>query len=1105
MNQMTEDYSKLSVEELIEKARVEEWEELDLSDRHLKDIPKSVFKLQNLTFLALNFNELNHIPTNIKNLINLQTLDISYNLISSLPAEIVELNKIINIDLSANSFSTFPDEIISLTTLCKIDLRENELKTIPSSIKKLKELIALNFSDNSIEQIPSSLFTLHKLEELNLSNNNINIVSAEIGNLVNLKKLSLYDNYIQDLPSSLGKLQKLLHLDVQGNFISNIPIQTGDLKNLEELDIAENRITTIPIELSNLINLKKLYLYNNKITHLPDYLSSLKNLVHLEIQNTGLKKIPKWISDLKEIQTLDISNNNITEIDSSICELHHLESLWASNNKITSLPFSLTQLKKIETLRVSNNNITLIPNWIDQISSLVDLDLSKNPISDIPFSISKLRRLTELSIGHHTLSKIPSFVFSLHSLEGLSITNSSIKNIPSYIDNLQNLNRLNLSNNYLSSLPKSIVNLKRLNRLYLNSNNFKEIPNCLTKMSRIFIINMRNNDISHLSNDICTSRNLIRLLLDGNPISIPPEIIKTGSARKIFNFWLKAQTDSRPLNQGKMLLVGQGGVGKTSLVKRLLQDDFNEKELMTEGINISDWKINLGKTEITSKVWDFGGQEVMHATHQFFLTERSLYLLVWDARQEDTYGQVEYWLKTIQSFGGNSPILVISNKTDDGGAKELGEKALARKYPSIKGFHKISCKNGTGIDDLKTHIRSIYENMPHVRELWPASWFNTKKKLENQTSDHIPFSDYKRICNEETVSEFEHKHLIEFLHDLGIVLCFRGDHRLCDTAVLNPEWVTGGVYKILNSSNAKALNGNLSVENIKEILSSEKGYKDKEIFIIDMMSKFELCFETEEKDHYLIPELLQTNEPEFDWDEETSPVLQYQYKILPPSIISRFIVRMHDSIYLKTYWKNGVVLSSNDGKNKALVRSDLTDKTLSIYIDGPIETRRDFIAQIRGNLGTIHKSFQELETDERVPVPDHPKVSVSYSHLQKLENMGMTEFPPEGMDGTINVKALLDGVRPDASKYKRELTNLLAELKRYAPEHEEDISQLFMELEQKKSDTHKSKSGDDDGTFNKVTGVLKSVQEGIKTTDKGIGLVLKIHKTVEFVRGLGLI
>jgi len=82
------------------------------------------------------------------------------------------------------------------------------------------------------------------------------------------------------------------------------------------------------------------------------------------------------------------------------------------------------------------------------------------------------------------------------------------------------------------------------------------------------------------------------------------------------------------------LLVGEGDVGKTSLLNRLLYDTFNPEECKTPGINIAQWHLPE-KPDIRLNLWDFGGQKVMHATHQFFLTKRSLYLLVIDNRKNE--------------------------------------------------------------------------------------------------------------------------------------------------------------------------------------------------------------------------------------------------------------------------------------------------------------------------------------------------------------------------------------------------------------------------------------------------------------------------------------
>jgi internalin A len=117
---------------------------------------------------------------------------------------------------------------------------------------------------------------------------------------------------------------------------------------------------------------------------------------------------------------------------------------------------------------------------------------------------------------------------------------------------------------------------------------------------------------------------LQRIYLDENRLPpIPPEISSRIEPKIIINYFLQLQTTSerKTLNEAKLIIVGQGGVGKTSLVKRLISDTYSPTEAKTEGIRIRKWTPSDDTNTVTLNIWDFGGQEIMHATHQFFLTK----------------------------------------------------------------------------------------------------------------------------------------------------------------------------------------------------------------------------------------------------------------------------------------------------------------------------------------------------------------------------------------------------------------------------------------------------------------------------------------------------
>jgi internalin A len=295
--------------------------------------------------------------------------------------------------------------------------------------------------------------------------------------------------------------------------------------------------------------------------------------------------------------------------------------------------------------------------------------------------------------------------------------------------------------------------------------------------------------------------------------------------------------------------------------------------------------------------------------------------------------------------------------------------------------------------------------------------------------DYIPYEEYARRCQAAgIIDDLSQRTLIGFLHDLGVVLNFQDDPRLEETNVLNPEWVTNGVYKILNDPALSQSKGVLERETLNQVLNLSAYPRHKHLFIVDMMRKFELCFDFEglRDQKFLIPDLLTKEEPESgDWDGALA--FQYHYNVLPSSVISRFIVRMHHYVHQNVYWRSGVVLEY-DG-NRALVKADREDKKIFIRVAGPERGRRTFLTVIRSHFDAIHRTITGIEAEEKVPLPGHHEIVVSYKHLLNLEKLGETSFVPEGVVQKFSVRQLLDGVdeRDQRRKYLIHLRRIFTE------------------------------------------------------------------------------
>ena len=155
-----------------------------------------------------------------------------------------------------------------------------------------------------------------------------------------------------------------------------------------------------------------------------------------------------------------------------------------------------------------------------------------------------------------------------------------------------------------------------------------------------------------------------------------------------------------------------------------------------------------------------------------------------------------------------------------------------------------------------------------------------------------------------------------------------------------------------------------------------------------------------------------------DWTN--SLALYYHYKTFPPSILTRLMVRTHESLDRGYCWRRGFMLrfdpdpNSPTSGNRAVIWADRRQPILHLRIQGNPANRRGLLIAINQQLQLIHRSFPTHQPPPKVPQPGDPDPSVSYDRLLKLERQGRTEYYPEALedelDQPFNVTQLLDGV-----------------------------------------------------------------------------------------------
>lgn len=601
--------------------------------------------------------------------------------------------------------------------------------------------------------------------------------------------------------------------------------------------------------------------------------------------------------------------------------------------------------------------------------------------------------------------------------------------------------------NDINEFPLGLDEFENLKHIDLSNNNIKEIPKYILNIKNNIIINLSNNAIESISEEILLSDFVLQIgsyrkyrkgagykiiILNNNPIFYPPIEILSKGKNSIKNYLKEKEKGIDFLYELKVLFVGEGRVGKTSLMKSLVDPEYIlEDTQSTEGININSLLIkkeefkpiissemyNALKKNFHVNLWDFGGQEIYHTTHQFFLTKRSLYLLVTESRKEDKPEDFYYWLNIINLLGGNSPIILVLNKYDQP-SKEIPLNEYKSIFPQIIGsVEKVSC-----IPEYKSSITSLKHNLmrtitnsnllPHIGTPLPRVWIMIREDLKTQKlsgKNYISLKDYIEICKtrfKENESEEEEKEnyneralkLAEYFHDLGVLLYFQNDFWLRDIVFLNNDWVTKAVYKILDNPNVKMNKGFFSEKDVLRIWSDDEFNETRRELLALMKNKqFDICFEVNPGE-YLAPQLFQVDKPivseldKFDQQfKEDGLYFSYHYHFKPKGILSRFIVKLHFYIHNRIYWRYGLLL--NYGDTKALITEPPLEDKINIKITGT--NKQSLADKIRDTLGDIHENFSSLIVKELIPCiceecqsssPHLYDIDELYTRLEKRKN-----------------------------------------------------------------------------------------------------------------------
>ncbi|MGA1839715.1 MAG: leucine-rich repeat domain-containing protein [bacterium] len=832
--------------------------------------------------------------------------------------------------------------------------------------KKLEKVIEEKFKINSKD-----------LFEKPIINKNSYALSHD-GNVI---ALSLKDsNALQTFP--FYKFEHLVYLFLIGVELSDF-LFLKELKCLQTLVLSRDKLRDV-FFLKELKGLTSLDLRSNKLSDV-SFLKELKGLTSLDLSYNKLSDV-SFLKELKGLTSLDLSSNKLSDV-SFLKELKGLTSLDLRSNKLSDVSF-LKELKGLTTLDLSYNELSDV-SFLKELKGLTTLDLSYNELSDVSF-LKELKGLTYLDLSYNKLSDV-SFLKELKGLTSLNLINNKLSDV-SFLKELKGLTSLDLRSNELSDVS-FLKELKGLTTLYLGFNKLSDVS-FLKELKGLTYLDLRNNRIKEVpawlaKKDLIINIEELALFTDGialygNPIEKPPlEVVKRGN-EAILNYYTQLETQDKDyLYEAKMLIVGEGEAGKTTLAWKMENPDclLPQVDDRTKGITINTHifeviaRNNNEKRTFKLNVWDFGGQEIYHATHRFFLSKRSLYVLVADNRKDDT--DFNYWLNIIELFAGESPMIIVLNEKGDV-QRSINTAELRSRYPeSIKEVQAVNFKTREEedqsvrqqrlkeINKLIGYIEHYATGLEHIGEPLPARWVEVREAVENDPRNYIYCDQFDEICHDQEITAVQDiDTLLGYFHDLGIVLHFADNPLLRDRIILKPVWATNAVYCIFDNKAIKEKEGRFS-HNDCAALWNDPQYHNMHDVLIELMKNFRLVYEIGNSGNLVAPQMLPKDTPDYDWDTANNSRMQFRFDIfMPKGIFWQFVVMMYR--YIKNHnwvWRNGVILQRNG--TRAEVIENLFERRIYIRFSG--SGMAEFRAIIADTLDEISQSYHKLGYEKMIP------------------------------------------------------------------------------------------------------------------------------------------
>ncbi len=919
------------------------------------------------------------------------------------------LSNLVNLDLSFCHSLTVLDDTEHLTYLSDINLY--------GCVK----LSALNLTGCKRLTEVRGLETLYQLTKLNFSKcENLTTLDIHMPWLDRFAGIECARES-QLIELSVSGCEKLTHLICR--YSPHLTTLQGldSLHNLTHLIICGAEKLTVLPGVENLTQLIGLTLDScSSLIALPG-LGNLTRLSTLVLSGcSGLTALP-GLGNLIQLNTLDLSRcSSLTQL-SGIENLSKLKRLKLSDcSSLTELPV-LECLTQLPSLCLSNCSSLKKLSGIENLTQLTSLDLSNcSSLDELP-ALKKLTHLTILNVSNcNSLTELPD------------------------LDGLTQLKTLDLSGTAITRIPDSIRKMKTLEYLDLSDLHLKELPDWLPEIAVSFVVDKDKDKYGHGYGYECGDRK-VKVYLQNTTVDGVDMSIFLQPHRMILQ-WFKERKKGNtvPLNEIKVVFLGDGESGKSHTIARLMNDggapvDYTNQS--TPGIVIKNKKYDLGDRTINVHYWDFGGQEILHSMHRIFLTRRTMYVILINARDDTQGDRARYWLHNVKSFAPDAPVLLVLNKIDQNPKASIDEKDLRGKYDKLTRVVRLSALK----DNKDSFNRKLTEVLlEEIRKTgfldvsWPISWTKVKGELEEMKGHYITGDAYQDICRNCAIATNQ-KELLHWFNDLGVSFCFcdENDYALEDYIILRPDWITNALYIILFNECEGAVNGLIPHKSIYHLLTHtgkdssircvlpQAKYKPGDIqYVLGVMRKFQLSF-SNGVEYEFIPMLCQQSSTvDIQYLQKDPDVLAFnmEFDYLPNNLLHRLMVERKTELDMDKVWRTGARFQQPETGLSSVVTVD--DNTLHIFIRHTNNLHRPntYLAMLKANVDRIWKKMGlQAPQNQIIYKLDGKQDIFDYEELKIMQEVGETTVFSKLHRRRLPIDAIMNQAAPDTLEEENKL------------------------------------------------------------------------------------